>query len=512
MNRLQTLRECVYQSSSRTCTCFAGIMDHRSIDYDATLRFVFAATANCEVIHGTIYSCLRAMFGLSVVGILVSIFSCMLVYQILSHEKKKKYLAELNSRCRGLYQRPELSSLSQHSAAWSICPSQHHLCPPAWDLQRPCGPGNLYSPTPEVSSVSTVSTTTAGGLGGETREPWRWLQWARKPHSQAQVSATRPPHWRYSHPDTVYGFRPPGPGIQAARELLSSYSVSPGQLDSLSNLLWGPPPPYEGAPSTSPTSPPAPPPPASSSSPVNTANAPAPARTSRSGLLEPVSSSSEEPYDSTLDSGGHIYERLGRRSGSLPTRRRPAPHQLSAITLRQQQSEEQRRTEDLEEISRALAALEQHSTGLPAPTASHPISSPLLTSHGPAPAPMSTASPTSDPAPLSSSNPGLSSTQPISRGSSVTPSSAFSKSAIVSPTSLGGLGSVGALGHLQNLQHGLRLPRFGPVARRTVSSQQLLGLLSSSSNSSSSPGSRASTSSSTGGEGNAVVRTQALPR
>ena len=117
--------------------------------------------------------------------------------------------------------------------------NQHHLCPPAWDLQRPCGPGNLYSPTPEVetylkyylsisdlgrndhhheivmkmavwyyhyqpiqhrdennyhyppknqvSSVSTVSTTTAGGLGGETREPWRWLQWARKPHAQAQV-------------------------------------------------------------------------------------------------------------------------------------------------------------------------------------------------------------------------------------------------------------------------------------------------------------------------------------
>ena len=25
-------------------------------------------------------------------------------HQILSHEKKKKYLAELNSRCRGLYQ------------------------------------------------------------------------------------------------------------------------------------------------------------------------------------------------------------------------------------------------------------------------------------------------------------------------------------------------------------------------------------------------------------------------
>ena len=32
--RLQTLRECVYQASTKTCTCFAGIMDHRSLDHD----------------------------------------------------------------------------------------------------------------------------------------------------------------------------------------------------------------------------------------------------------------------------------------------------------------------------------------------------------------------------------------------------------------------------------------------------------------------------------------------
>ena len=38
-----------------------------------------------------------------------------------SHEKKKKYLAELNSRCRGLYQRPGL--VSQYSSCqypWTI--------------------------------------------------------------------------------------------------------------------------------------------------------------------------------------------------------------------------------------------------------------------------------------------------------------------------------------------------------------------------------------------------------
>ena len=92
--------------------------------------------------------------------------------------------------------------------------------------------------------------------------------------------------WKYSENIisktcfTCKKFTSPRP--QAARELLSSYSVSPGQLDSLSNLLWGPPPPYEGAPTPAPASPP----PASSSPPVNTTNAPIPARTSRSHLRE----------------------------------------------------------------------------------------------------------------------------------------------------------------------------------------------------------------------------------
>lgn len=47
------------------------------------VRYVFNATPDCEVIHGALYSCLRAMFGLSVIGILICIFSCMLVYQLL---------------------------------------------------------------------------------------------------------------------------------------------------------------------------------------------------------------------------------------------------------------------------------------------------------------------------------------------------------------------------------------------------------------------------------------------
>ena len=33
MNRLQTLRECVYQGSTKTCTCFAGILEPTSLSH-----------------------------------------------------------------------------------------------------------------------------------------------------------------------------------------------------------------------------------------------------------------------------------------------------------------------------------------------------------------------------------------------------------------------------------------------------------------------------------------------
>lgn len=66
-------------------------------------RFIFDSTADCGIVHGALYSCLRAVFGLSVAGVLVAVFSCMLVYQLLSHERKKMYWEQLELRCRSLY-------------------------------------------------------------------------------------------------------------------------------------------------------------------------------------------------------------------------------------------------------------------------------------------------------------------------------------------------------------------------------------------------------------------------
>ena len=133
--------------------------------------------------------------------------------------------------------------------------------------------GNLYTPTPELS-ISTISTAVSatrepvepgrevgssvgGGAGG-----WSWLPWSRKHSSQASSSGgtatsglvhsqsdslaparaparpggVRPPHWRYSHSDAIYGFRPP------ASTSINNYSArldltNLTNIDSLSNLL-----------------------------------------------------------------------------------------------------------------------------------------------------------------------------------------------------------------------------------------------------------------------------------
>ena len=224
---------------------------------------------------------------------------------------------------------------------------------------------------------------------------------------RARVPGSRhpaPPHWRYSHSDAVYGFRPPASSLAST---LSSYNMGHlGQarldlrdlqnLDSLSNLLWGPPPPYS---QPSPASDPqlgteAALSPASSQAASPARSQSRVSRTTKSGILigaeaetidTSATSTSGSPvhYDDTVDSAMHIYEKLRRsRSGSLPSRRvkksrraaaAASAHDLAtAESARQQQlsalnlsrAEELRTARDLEEIKRALVALQQNSLGI----------------------------------------------------------------------------------------------------------------------------------------------------
>lgn len=64
---------------------------------------MFDSADECTVVHNALYSCLRAIFGISVAGVLVAVFSCMLVYQLLSHERKKMIWEQLELRRRQVY-------------------------------------------------------------------------------------------------------------------------------------------------------------------------------------------------------------------------------------------------------------------------------------------------------------------------------------------------------------------------------------------------------------------------
>lgn len=167
MNRLQTLRECVYTQKTRTCTCYSFLLQAH-VSAEEGNRFVFDSTPDCEVVHGALYTCLRAMFGLSVTGILVCIFSCMLVYQLLSHEKKKMYWEQLELRCRSFYQQQGAPASTHGSvrgpplppATYCSCCEECQYPPPIahiypWDghhsterFWNPGRIGNFYSPNP----------------------------------------------------------------------------------------------------------------------------------------------------------------------------------------------------------------------------------------------------------------------------------------------------------------------------------------------------------------------------
>ncbi|XP_064075609.1 uncharacterized protein LOC113395354 isoform X1 [Vanessa tameamea] len=176
MNKLQTLKFCEYTKLTRTCTCFSMSPDvqHSSSDDDGA-RCVFEGVSDCGVVHGALYWCLRGVFALSVSAVLVCIFSCMLAYQLLSHERKKMYWEQLELRCRSLYRppsgQPAVAAGRPVQNSCSCC-TQCHPTQAAWDFSlqhrfwAPGRVGNLYSPTP-------------GSGAGRKASPWSWLPWTR---------------------------------------------------------------------------------------------------------------------------------------------------------------------------------------------------------------------------------------------------------------------------------------------------------------------------------------------
>ncbi|XP_021697669.1 uncharacterized protein LOC5564953 isoform X1 [Aedes aegypti] len=247
MSRLQVLRECEYTQKTRTCTCYSVTAEKQAEGLDDNVRFVFDSTSDCGVVHGALYSCLRAVFGLSVAGVLVAVFSCMLVYQLLSHERKKMYWEQLELRCRSLYsgqQGPSVLPSGPMLAAGrngncrccEQCHAHRNVMPSAYPWEgdqrfwTPGQAGNFYSPNPGGEE-------NAGGnrLNQNGRRMPGW-SWPRMPW-QRNDSQRMSPH----SPDSQYGFsnRTNAPEPVQVGTNQPRYNVIEQQYG-----IWGPPPPY----------------------------------------------------------------------------------------------------------------------------------------------------------------------------------------------------------------------------------------------------------------------------
>lgn len=210
MNRLQTLHKCDYSSKDRACMCLSAIAE--SPTQDGEHQFVFSDTPSCDVVHGSLYGCLRALFGLSVVGILVCIFSSMLVYQLLSHERKKVYLEQLELRRRLLYRR---------HPSHGLCACYGDMCHPwpLWDmldyrLLAPHQQGLHERTSPEELGQLGHARTTRAALRRRRPSLW-WLPWTRRTRSASSRPGCNAVErllvrdgWRCSSPAELIG--PPG--------------------------------------------------------------------------------------------------------------------------------------------------------------------------------------------------------------------------------------------------------------------------------------------------------------
>ncbi|CAK1593135.1 unnamed protein product [Parnassius mnemosyne] len=207
MNKLQTLKFCEYTKLTRTCTCFSMPPDsqHSGTEEDG-VRCVFEGVSECGVVHGALYWCLRGVFALSVSAVLVCIFSCMLAYQLLSHERKKMYWEQLELRCRSLYRPPTGQAVATAGRPNNCsCCAQCHTAQPAWDFSlqhrfwAPGRIGNLYSPNPGTARKTS---------------PWSWFPW---PRSNSQNSRCRMGGVPQSG-DSAYGFCESDPTPQNATQ------------------------------------------------------------------------------------------------------------------------------------------------------------------------------------------------------------------------------------------------------------------------------------------------------
>ncbi|XP_058795490.1 uncharacterized protein LOC131666673 isoform X2 [Phymastichus coffea] len=244
MSRLQGLRECVYTARAKSCTCY-GAPQSRASDPGV----LFEGTPHCEAVHGALYACLRALFGVSVAGILACIFSCMLVYQLFSHEKKKMYWEQLELRCRSLYgQGAGAGLVSARPAGTCGCCNDCAGIGPWWAQS----PGNLYTPNPDLAPSRR----------------WR-LPWSRSRgpapttdsnygfHGQAAGGAGSTANQEALIDPSVGGMVPYsilGPQSAGAYSVLQaahhedhygqSSAASPYSVLESAVPLWGPPPPY----------------------------------------------------------------------------------------------------------------------------------------------------------------------------------------------------------------------------------------------------------------------------
>ncbi|XP_050073488.1 uncharacterized protein LOC126561407 [Anopheles maculipalpis] len=270
MSRLQVLRECEYTQKTRTCTCYSVTADKQTeTGVDDSVRFVFDSTSDCGVVHGALYSCLRAVFGLSVAGVLVAVFSCMLVYQLLSHERKKMYWEQLELRCRSLYsgqQGPSSvlppgpgmlgggasgglagSGRAGNCRCCEQCHAHRNVLPSAYPWEgdnrfwTPGQAGNFYSPNPGGDESGT-----GGRLNASGRRMPGW-SWPRMPWQRNDASQRLSPH----SPDSQYGFSNragvvPGMVPGAAGGTLLGDPVGQPRYNVIDQQygIWGPPPPY----------------------------------------------------------------------------------------------------------------------------------------------------------------------------------------------------------------------------------------------------------------------------
>ncbi|KAH9423715.1 hypothetical protein DERP_005296 [Dermatophagoides pteronyssinus] len=97
--------------------------------HPSSKHFIMEEIMNCDIVHGIIYDSLRVVFALSLLAIIISLFSMITLFKLSTHEKRKLYFQNQLAIARNHHRHQYQSQIQSQSINYQRSLANYDQCP-----------------------------------------------------------------------------------------------------------------------------------------------------------------------------------------------------------------------------------------------------------------------------------------------------------------------------------------------------------------------------------------------